>query len=161
MNSRQFSTLYTEHAGKLHFFILGMVKNQAVAEDVTARAWMKAWEHRGQSTGNPKSWVYQIAANEAADTFRREAVRKADPIDAHLEEADPRDFTQELERYLEWKNAAKMATHLRRRLQNALACHLQGMSIAESARSMKVSPSTAGTRIYTAKAKVRALCESR
>ena len=83
MTPAQFTDHYRDHGRKLYYFVLGMSRNREEAEDITARAFVKAWEHRDQLNGNFKSWLYQIAVNEAKNIWRKESHLRMEPIEHH------------------------------------------------------------------------------
>lgn len=70
-----FETLYRRYVGAIHAFAYRRTRSQAVAEDVTAATFERAWRAlptfswRGSGF---RAWLFRIAANELADHFRRE-----------------------------------------------------------------------------------------
>ena len=159
MTTTTFTQHYRDNYPMLFAFVLRMARNQAIAEDVAARAMMKAWEHRAELNGNFKSWIYQIAANEMKEYWRHESCIWMETLgEDHEEIPDPKDFTAALERDQEIQRAESIMQALERRERMALHCHLIGNSIEEAAAILDVCEGTAGRRIWEAKRKVRALC---
>lgn len=77
-----FGELYDRHFLQIYRFVYSRVRDQATAEDVTSEVFVKALRGIGryQDTGRPFSaWLYQIAVNAVADSFR--ASRPTDDID--------------------------------------------------------------------------------
>lgn len=84
-----FGELYDRHFLQIYRFVYSRVRDQATAEDVTSEVFMKALRSIGryQDTGRPFSaWLYQIAVNAVADTFR--ASRTAEDIDEQHDLSD-------------------------------------------------------------------------
>ena len=156
MTTTQFTQHYRDTYPLLFAFVLRMARNQAVAEDICSRAMMKAWEHRNELNGNFKPWVYQIAANEMKNYWRRESYLMMEALtEDHHQIPEPGDFTRTLE---EIERAESIMQSLERRERMALHCHLIGNSIEEAAVVLDVCAGTAGRRIWEAKRKVRELC---
>jgi RNA polymerase sigma-70 factor, ECF subfamily len=84
-----FGELYDRYFLQIYRFVYSRVRDQATAEDVTSEVFMKALRGIGryQDTGRPFSaWLYQIAVNAAADSFR--GARPADDIDEQHDLSD-------------------------------------------------------------------------
>src|SRR5439155_24805163 len=84
-----FGELYDRHFLQIYRFVYSRVRDQATAEDVTSEVFMKALRSIGryQDTGRPFSaWLYQIAVNAVADSFR--ALRPSEDIDGHHDLSD-------------------------------------------------------------------------
>ena len=155
MTPAQFTDHYRDHGRKLYYFVLGMSRNREEAEDITARAFVKAWEHRDQLNGNFKSWLYQIAVNEVKMS-RRKASYIMEPLDTHLDIPEPKkeDFTGE------WQRAAQSVFCLPVMLRRAMEEAIAGVSLRMSARAQGIPYGTAGRRLYSARQKVRELCQA-
>jgi RNA polymerase sigma-70 factor, ECF subfamily len=68
-----FGELYDRHFLQIYRFVYSRVRDQATAEDVTSEVFVKALRGIGryQDTGRPfTAWLYQIAINAVADSFR-------------------------------------------------------------------------------------------
>ena len=157
MTSSEFSELYRQHYGKLYFFLLNYVRNKQQAEDVAATSFLKAWQHRQKLNGNFKSWLYQIAVNEAKMSWRKES-HNHESIEDHQNLKDPKDFTKESEHRQELARATHAALLLSPKLREAMDCALRGFTLKESAGEMNTPTGTAGRRLFMARQKVRELC---
>ena len=76
-----FAQFYDETVRGVHDFIARMVRNRAVAEDLTQTTYIRAFEKRG-SVRDPqrlRAWLYQIARNVSLNHVSRE--RAMDDID--------------------------------------------------------------------------------
>jgi RNA polymerase sigma-70 factor (ECF subfamily) len=68
-----FGQLYDRYFNQIYRFVYSRVQDQTAAEDITSEVFMKALKNldRYKHRGYPFSaWLYQIAVNAIADTFR-------------------------------------------------------------------------------------------
>lgn len=67
--------LYEQHAEGLFKFLLGVLKDSALAEDALQTTFVRLAErgHQIQQQASIKSWIYQVAFNEAMLIRRRQA----------------------------------------------------------------------------------------
>lgn len=74
-----FGELYERYVERIHRYIFYRTGSDADAEDLTAKAFMKAWEHMGayDDRGLPFSaWLYRIAHNLVANWHRDRSRRQ-------------------------------------------------------------------------------------
>ena len=72
--------LYGEHAIAVHTFILRMIGDYQIAEDVLQETMLRAWRHADRlqaNEGSMRSWLFTVARNIAIDKIR---VRQAHPV---------------------------------------------------------------------------------
>jgi RNA polymerase sigma factor (sigma-70 family) len=77
MNQENFERLYAEHAGPLYGFLAYRTGNRALAEDLLADTFERAWTSRRRfdlRRGSRKTWLYAIALNRLRDHARRQVV---------------------------------------------------------------------------------------
>jgi RNA polymerase sigma-70 factor (ECF subfamily) len=77
MNQENFERLYGDYAGPLYGFLAYRTGNRALAEDLLADTFERAWANRLRfdlRRGSRKTWLYSIALNRLRDHARREAV---------------------------------------------------------------------------------------
>jgi RNA polymerase sigma-70 factor (ECF subfamily) len=81
---RAFEVLVRRHRTPLFSFLARLTGDRARAEDLCQEALLKAvgaagrWEPRASF----RTWLYAIARNQAVDEARRQAFRRAEPLDA-------------------------------------------------------------------------------
>lgn len=78
----RFAELYDRHADRVYAFVSRRVQNRAAAEDITSEVFERALAHLAQFEwrGVPfVAWLFRIAANAVADSWRREGRDSADP----------------------------------------------------------------------------------
>lgn len=68
-----FNDLLTREFPRVFNYLLRLVKNRALAEDLTQSAFLKAWAgfRRFDSTRNFTPWIFKIARHTAVDYFRK------------------------------------------------------------------------------------------
>ena len=73
-DDQAFGQLYDIWADKVYRFVYLKIRHKAVAEDITADVFLKAWQHIHQyrpRAGQPFSaWLYTIARNTLIDYYR-------------------------------------------------------------------------------------------
>lgn len=91
-----FGQLYEIYVERIHRYIYYRTGNDADAEDLTARTFIRAWEHiaRYDDRGLPFSaWLYRIAHNLVAnwhrDNSRRKVISLEDLNQWHIDEDGP------------------------------------------------------------------------
>ena len=83
-DARAFEILVRRHRTPLFSFLLRLTGDRGRAEDLCQDAFLKAvrasaeWEPRARV----QTWLYAIARNLAVDEARRQAFRRAEPLDA-------------------------------------------------------------------------------
>ena len=77
-----FSIVFINYYGKVYHFILSMVRQRAVAEDLSQDIFAKLWAHRRslKSISSIDNYLFIMARNRALDYFRK-ASRKRECID--------------------------------------------------------------------------------
>ncbi len=86
-----FSEIYTLLADDLYRYVRGQIRDYALAEDVVAEVFLRAWRflpkyRQGSNTFRP--WVFAIARNQVRDAWKREQ-QQPGPLDEDLPEAVP------------------------------------------------------------------------
>ncbi len=77
-----FELLYSETVHEMFTFVRWQCRNDAVAEDLTANVFLKAWKSARsyrQGSRSYRRWLFTIARNELVDHWRRS--RETLPID--------------------------------------------------------------------------------
>lgn len=79
-NTEAFGVLYDKYYSQIFGYVLRRTANIDIAQDVTSEVFLKALKKIGQFhwRGVPfSSWLYRIAANEVANSFRGKGRREA------------------------------------------------------------------------------------
>jgi RNA polymerase sigma-70 factor (ECF subfamily) len=83
-DARAFEVLVRRHRTPLFSFLLRLTRDRGRAEDLCQEAFLKVV--RGAEGWAPRArfqaWLYAIARHQAVDEARRQALRRAEPLDA-------------------------------------------------------------------------------
>jgi len=85
-----FGQLYDRYAGQIYRFVRARVRDDGLAEDITAEVFLSALRHikSYQDQGRPFScWLYRIAVNAVASHYRNQ--RSPLSLDGHLDVVSP------------------------------------------------------------------------
>jgi RNA polymerase sigma-70 factor (ECF subfamily) len=153
--------LFRECAGDLHGYLISLLRDRSVAEDITALAFERLYRSRSRldrHRGTPRAWLFAIARNAALDELRRR--RRTSSYDAGA--GDPVDDRPGDDAFEQAERRATVAEALatlplRERELVLLKFHGQ-LSNAELARTMGISESNAGTRLHRALTRLREHC---
>jgi len=155
-----FEALYRDARDDLHAYVLSIVRNRAVAEDVTATAFERAYRRRALfriRRGTPRAWLFGIARNAALDELRRggrSAQLFAEPADGELPDAQ-----DAAELSVRRTTVAAALESLEGSDRELIALRFfAGLSHGEIARVLGTSESNAGTRLHRALNKLREVC---
>lgn len=88
-----FSLLLGKHRVPLIHFLLRMVQNQAIAEDLAQEVFLRVYRARGSYEPSAKftTWLFRIATHLALNWIRdRKHEKLQDSLDQHPEDANPR-----------------------------------------------------------------------
>lgn len=150
-----FKDLHDRYKDRLRWAILRAVRNETVAEDITAKAFANAFEKRDSFRGNSSAatWLHAIAFNEIRawakrrNTVSLEAMNGSEP-DALVE----CDGAAGLERSADLQNLRDALNRLPANYRRVLVDHfITGSSIKEIARRSRIPSGTVLSRIFTAK----------
>jgi RNA polymerase sigma-70 factor (ECF subfamily) len=156
-----FEALYRASADAVYAYASSLLRDRSAAEEVTATAFERAF--RKQRSFNPRrgtqrAWLFGIARNAALDELRRRkriAALAEEPAD---DDAAPEGEAEAAERRATVR-AALAALDPRDRELIALKFHA-GLSNAEIAKVLGISPSNAGTRVHRALTRLREACHA-
>ena len=162
----RFEALYRSCAEDVFAYVAGLLRDRAAAEDVTALAFERAFRKQrsyNARRGSERGWLFGIARNAALDELRRRrrvAGLVTDPEDpAWAGAAADDDAAEEAAARRATVRAALAGLDPRDRELIALKFHA-GLSNAEIATVLGVSPSNAGTRLHRAVTRLREACHA-
>ncbi len=153
-----FAALYREHTDAIFNYILFRVGDRAIAEDLTADTFERAWQARHRyraERADFTTWLFTIARHAVIDWQRRQSRRPTVTLDERQPAHDP------------WPEEQVVEAERRARLQRlirGLAAHEQelialkfgaGMTNRDIARVVGKSESAVGTAIYRVLRKLR------
>ena len=156
-----FEALYRECRDDLYAYAIGLLRDRAAAEDVTALAFERAWRKRrgfNPKRGSRRAWLFGIARNAALDELRRSRRRDelaSEPADP--EAVDPADATDLGARRAALRVAMAQLSSREREL--VALKFFAGLSGAEIAAVTGTTESNAGTRLHRVIEKLRRACD--
>jgi RNA polymerase sigma-70 factor, ECF subfamily len=168
-NTNAFYELVRPYERALFLLALGLVKNDADAEDVAQEAVLKAFKAISRFRGDSKfsTWLIQIAINEAKMKLRKDRRNRYESIEERQLAEDgeyvPRDFadwreipSESLERK-EVRDALSQALNsLADKYRTVLILRdVQQLSIAETAQVLGINEANVKTRLSRARLQLR------
>jgi RNA polymerase sigma-70 factor (ECF subfamily) len=157
MRTEQFERLYEQHAQPLFGFLVYRTGDRALAEDLLADAFEKAFRARRRfdpRKASEKTWLYSIALNCLRDHARRDAVR-----DRAVERTPVRvgdDAYSALERVESRDDLTRALDSLTEEESEVIALRYgSDLTVPEIARVMKEKLTTIEGRVYRGLRKLR------
>jgi RNA polymerase sigma-70 factor, ECF subfamily len=156
-----FEALYRRTFPRVYAYVASLLRDRAAAEDVTALAFERAYRKRlsfRARRGTAEAWMFGIARNAALDELRkrkRRATLEAEPED--VDSGTPEEYA-ELTIRREVVRAALATLDARERDLVALKFS-GGLSNGEIARVLRISESSAGSRLHRTMEKLREACD--
>jgi RNA polymerase sigma-70 factor, ECF subfamily len=152
----------------IYFTALGMLRNEADAEEVAQEAILKAFKGLATFRQGSKfsTWLTQIALNEAKMRLRKDRRHLYESIDAAREDSQPvRALEEWREVPLEWLERSTLRDALRAALMSLepkyrtvmLLRDVEHMNIADTAHALGISCACVKTRLARARMQMRAL----
>jgi RNA polymerase sigma-70 factor (ECF subfamily) len=152
--------LFGRHQVKVYRFVLRIVRDAALAEDIVSETFFDAWQHAGRYAGRStvSTWLLGIARHRALDAARRRPTEPLD-CDAARNAIDPaRDPEAELGR----KDAGAvvrgaLAALSREHAEIIDLVYYQEKSISDVAEVLAIPENTVKTRMFYARKRLAAL----
>src|SRR6266849_2095270 len=154
--------LFARHRLRVYRFVLRMVRDETLAEDLLSDVFLDVWRHAAQFEARAavSTWLLAIARFKALSAMRR-------PIDVELDDemaatiADPAD---DPEVALQHKNGAEMLRQCLIKLSPKQAeiidlVYYHGKSVKEVAEIVGISDATVKTRMFYARKKLAQLVQ--
>jgi RNA polymerase sigma-70 factor (ECF subfamily) len=153
-----FADLYLEHTGAIFNYCLFRVGERAVAEDLTADVFERAWRARGRyrpKRGTFATWLFSIARRRVVDWQRRQRRRPLSPLsDGHPDDAlSPEDRAEGAERQAALRG---LLLQLRAGEQELIALKFgAGMTNRDIALLLGKSETAVGSAVHRVMVKLR------
>ena len=165
-NPKHFGVLYEKYYPQIRVYVLKMVSDEAIAEDVTGAVFEKALERisyfqwQGVSFG---SWLYRIARNSVYDYYRSARRRRTTKLsdDRELEQKNE-DTLEELVLHSESElQLYAVISELEKKDQYLLYYrYFEGMSVKEVARKTEMSEANVATRLHRIRNRLKSVLSS-
>ena len=170
MNNRLFEQLYTKHYAQVYNVAFLMTKSKETAEDMTAEAFLSAYQNFGQLQDAEKfgQWVGRIVANKCKDWFKKQKPTLfSSTVESGNEERDlpewqvpDPDAASEPEQHAVTADTMRTVERMleslpeEQRLCLLLFC-MKDMKVADIATALGIPENTVKTRIRAARKKLQ------
>ena len=143
-----FESLFRQHQGEVYRWVMRIVRDPALAEDLTVEAFWRAHKAHGgfHPEANFAAWLRRIATNLALDQLRKRR-RYVELPDDLAAEQKPDSAVQQQTRVALRKAFAELPPRLRVVAQLGL---IEDESYAEIAEALGISAGVARTRMFRA-----------
>ncbi|MFV0296535.1 MAG: sigma-70 family RNA polymerase sigma factor [Hyphomicrobiaceae bacterium] len=157
-------TLIARHQIRLFRFLVRLVRDEALAEDLVNEVFMEVWRHAGRYEGRSQvgTWLLSIARNRAISRLRKRrelgwdedaAARIADGGD------DPEVIAQKQDKAAALRRCLEALSSEHREILDLVYYH--EMSVNEVAEIVGIPPNTVKTRLYHARRKLSELMRAK
>lgn len=147
--------MYADHADEIFRFIYMHVRDEELAEDLTADTFTKAWKNIDSFDFKyPKAWLYAIARNLITDHWRK---AKSLPLDEDFEIADDRESAADgVDRELTRKRLlGAVATLIEPAKSVVMLRFIEGLSVRETADRLGLTEANVRTTQFRALKKLK------
>lgn len=152
---------YREYLPRVYNFFRYRLGDRALAEDLTAATFEKAWRGRSRFRRDLSAfstWLFTIARNVAIDYFRK---KEQDlPLEVMQEQADPKSLEETVQRNQDFARLSTLLSQLPVREREVIAFKYgAGLNNREIAHLTRLSASNVGIILYRVVEKLRAEME--
>lgn len=153
-----FEAMFEEHWPRVHAVIYRIIGDGDEAEDVALEVFRRLHSRMDglsnvSDTANLRGWLYRVATNLGLNALRDRKRRKRYETEAGkalLEAASPQSPAAEVERAEERAQTRRILSQMKPRSARLLILRHSGLSYAEVAAAVGVSPASVGTLLARA-----------
>jgi len=164
-----FEELVSRHRDRVYVRAYSIMRNEALAADLSQNAWVKAWQRLEQFHGEASfpTWLSRIVTNLCLDELRRQKRARTDSIEAMEESTGPIENRMEVETLEPIEGLSR--EELRERIDAALAklsdkhrtvivlYEFEQLEYREIAEKMGTSIGTVMSRLFYARKRMASL----
>ena len=164
-----FEELVSRHRDRVYVRAYSIMRNEALAADLSQNAWVKAWQRLEQFHGEASflTWLSRIVTNICLDELRRQKRARTDSIEAMEESTGPIENRMEMETLDPIEGLSR--EELRERIDAALAklsdkhrtvivlYEFEQLEYREIAEKMGTSIGTVMSRLFYARKRMASL----
>lgn len=161
-NRLAMQVLFARHHARVYRFVLRLVGNNALAEDVTSEVFLSVWRqaHRFEARSAATTWLLAIARYKALGELRRRS-----EVSSEEENVDPIDPAADPEAAFEIKHRGEVLrrclTRLSREHREIIdLVYYHEKSVQEVAQIVGIPGNTVKTRMFYARRKLSELLEA-
>jgi RNA polymerase sigma-70 factor, ECF subfamily len=146
--------LFERHHVKVFRFVLRLVRNEAVAEEITNEVFMEVWRNAKSYEGNaaPLTWILSIAYHRATSSLRRRREEWLDDATANEtpdDTPDPEETLLASDKAALLRNCIEALTTDQRVVVDLV--YYQECSVAEVSTVIGIPEGTVKTRLFAAR----------
>ena len=157
--------LFASAQARIFRFLMRIVKNQAIAEELLNEVFLSVWQHarRYEGRSEPMTWILSIAHNKAVSALRKrtEVVGIDDEVASDLPAEDdlPDVVAQKHDKSAQMRACMAELSVDHRTILDLV--YYQEQSVAETAQILDIPESTVKTRMFYARKKLSELLLAR
>ncbi len=170
----QFTDIFNTYQKPIYNYVLRMVRNRDIAEELTQEIFIKTYKNLSSFRGDSKisTWIYGIATNSCLDYFRTSDFKKGQKTDAIILDILPQEADSEgIKKILTIEEnliKSEMAECIRDYIESlssdyrtVIILHdLEGFKNHEIARILSCSLDTVKIRLHRARKKLQSILAS-
>ncbi|MFQ5746126.1 MAG: RNA polymerase sigma factor [Gemmatimonadota bacterium] len=151
---RAMAELYTAHAARVYSVVRRMVGDDAVADDVSQDAWVRAFEKLHLFRGDAAfgTWLHRLSVNVALNRLRRHG-RRAE-VERTVEPPPP--LADADDRFINQRLIGQALDQLSSGYREVLVLHdVEGLTHEEIGQRLGIAPGTSKSQLHKARARMR------
>ena len=146
--------LYARHQARVFRFVLRLVKQEAIAEELTNEVFLEAWRNAGTFEGkaSASTWLLSIAHHRAVSSLRKRrelAWNEETAAEIADTDDDPEVVAQKADKSVQLRRAMDQLSPVHREIIDLVYYH--EMSIAEVSEVVRIPENTVKTRMFYAR----------
>jgi RNA polymerase sigma-70 factor, ECF subfamily len=145
------NALYADNGPFVLRYVVGLLKDRYLAEDVVQETMVRAWRHCAhfsEENGSVRGWLIKVAHNLAIDQIRMRRSRPAEVPEDAVQEASVEDHAEAVVTALQIRQALARLTPRHREVIEQI--YLQGCTAREAAARLGIPEGTAFSRSFYA-----------
>ena len=148
-----YEVLFQQHWSRLCAVLYRLVGDWAEAEDLALEVFVKLYRQPPKTGDNPGGWLYRVATNMGLNALRsrqRRSRYEQESGSLDIEPSQPLDPAAAVESAQEREQVRETLRRMKPRSAQALLLRHSGLSYAEIAAALDVSPASVGTLLARA-----------
>ena len=164
-DAKALERLFTRNQTRVFRYLVRVVRNEAVAEELLNEVFLGAWQSAGRYEGRsePATWLLSIAHNKAVSSLRKKREVSGDfeaAANAIEDEADTPEVTaQKTDKGAQIRAAMSGLSAEHREILDLV--YYQEQSVSEVAAILAIPEATVKTRMFYARKKLSEILKSR
>jgi RNA polymerase sigma-70 factor (ECF subfamily) len=164
-DARAFERLFARAQARVFRFLMRIVNNQAIAEELLNEVFLSVWQnaHRYEGRSEPLTWMLSIAHNKAISAMRKKTevlgVAEEAAQDLAAEDDSPDTIAQKHDKSAKIRACIEELSADHRTILDLV--YYQEQSVAEAAEILGIPEATVKTRMFYARKKLSELLLAR